>query len=300
MANIFLNIPVPAVDGLGAAVDCSSQGSLRTIVLGVTPGASGEGMRCTLNVLISNAAAAPVNLNEWAPLCTFQQDFGADVTVSVAAKWVCVQRSNSKSPSGTPSITIGSTGDGTSIDNLPAPAGNGTGAGVDTSALGPWKTVTVGGAFNGNVNILVSEDGTFYAPQFSFLGNGGQQSAAFMAKFMKVERDGVPVINPGQPIVNIGAAAMPGGGGGGGSGNAQRFTYTVQVGDNSDFVVALPAARLTDTYLIWGSLGDVVAIVGLQYPNALAGDRTTTQFRVVTTASMTAGDTNMFYVDDPT
>jgi len=297
VANIFLNIPVPASDGNGAAVDCSSQGSLRTIVLGVTPGPSGEGMRCTINIQISNAAAAPVNDNEWAPLATFQQDFGADQTVTVAAKWVRVMRSNSRFPSGTPSVTIGSTDDGTFIDNLPATAGNGTGAGVNVSALPPWKTVTVGGAFNGNVNVLVSEDGTFYATQFSFLGNGGQQSAAFMAKFMAVERDGVPVINPGQPIVNVGACAMPGGGGGGGGGGGLQFFVVPGVVGQSLYPVTLPTARADASYEVLSQVNSPAA----NLDKGITVDPTTitnTGFTAEMTAGAEAGDLLIFFVHD--
>ena len=80
---------------------------------------------------------------------------------------------------------------------------------------------------------------------------------------------------------------------------AQRFTYTVGVADGSDFFVTLPAARANDLYEIFSAQGDVALIVGMQFPNAQPNDRTTTQFHVVTTAAMTAGDTIMFYIDDP-
>lgn len=296
VANFYFNLPVPAGDGVGAAVDCSTAGSLRTIVCGVTPGPSGEGIRCTINIEMSNEAAAPVPDDEWAPVATFN-DIG-DVNVTVAAKWLRVRRSGSKTPAGTPDVHVGGTSDGTTIFSLPVTAGDGSGAAVDVSAGGPFKTVQWGGAFRGNVNVELSEDGTFFSPFLSST-TPGQQSGPAVAKWMRVTRDGVPTIAPGLPIVTVGVSAMPGGGGGGG-GNAQRFTYTVGGGDGSDFMVTLPVARTDDLYLIEASLGDVLVIVGLQFPNTVAGDRTTTQFRVVATASMTAGDTIMFYIDDPT
>jgi hypothetical protein len=93
---------------------------------------------------------------------------------------------------------------------------------------------------------------------------------------------------------------MPGGGGGGGSsGNPQNFTYVATGAEGSDFFVPLPLARTNDTYLIYWALADVTSILSLQLPNTVAGDRTTVQFRVVTTAAVTAGDTFMFYVVDP-
>lgn len=82
--------------------------------------------------------------------------------------------------------------------------------------------------------------------------------------------------------------------------NAQVFQYVATGAEGSDFNVPLPIARANDTYLIQCTLGDVTLILAYQFPNTLVGDRTTTQFRVVTTAAVSAGDTFMFFIEDPT
>lgn len=297
MANTFFTLVVPTIDGTGTAVDLSTAGAMKTIVVGVTPDSTGQGMRCTLNLEISNAAVAPVTDDGWSPIATFAQP--GDQTIAVDCKWMRVRRSNSKTPAGQPDVKVGSTNDGASLLNLPAGTGDGSSAAQDSSLLGPFKTVQVAGTFNGTVNVEISEDGTFFSPGLTFYQNG-QKSLAFVARFMRVTRSGTPAIAPGQPTVNVAASAMPGGGGGGSSSSAQRFTYTATGAEGSDFNVALPVARASDTYTIQATQGDAASILGFHFPNTLAGDRTLTQFRVVTTAAVTAGDTFMFTVDDPT
>jgi hypothetical protein len=80
------------------------------------------------------------------------------------------------------------------------------------------------------------------------------------------------------------------GGGVGGSGVEQAFRFTAAGGEGSDFVVAIPVAMPDDSYVVEATLAGVTAIFGLDAVDLLAGDRTTTQFRVITTAAVTAGD----------
>lgn len=89
-------------------------------------------------------------------------------------------------------------------------------------------------------------------------------------------------------------------GGGGGVPGFQAFRYTVTGAEPSlsDFMVTLPVARANDTYRVQGTLAGVVVIVGIDLPDLVAGDRTTTQFRFVSTAPMTAGDQIDFLVSD--
>lgn len=100
---------------------------------------------------------------------------------------------------------------------------------------------------------------------------------------------------------STGPTGPTGPGGGGSSGNVQSFRYTVTGAepDPSDFMVTLPAPRATDDYRVTYGLAGVAVIVGLDFPDLLAGDRTTTQFRVIATTDMTAGDQIDFYVSDP-
>ncbi len=90
-----------------------------------------------------------------------------------------------------------------------------------------------------------------------------------------------------RPLVVMAAA-----GGGGGAGTAdQVFTYVHGGGASSDFFIPLPAARVDDNYVATVQCADVTGIVGISTPNAVAGDRTPLQFRVVLTANIQNGDT---------
>jgi hypothetical protein len=64
-----------------------------------------------------------------------------------------------------------------------------------------------------------------------------------------------------------------------------------QPADGSDFIVTLPVAYPDDTYIVTGSIEDSAIVTLLRFPNALAGDRTTTQFRCITGTALANGDT---------
>jgi hypothetical protein len=70
----------------------------------------------------------------------------------------------------------------------------------------------------------------------------------------------------------------------------------VQPADGSDFMVALPFAMPSDVYEVAPSMVNGVAAVIIQCPDSLAGDRTTTQFRVLTSAALANGDSIAFLV----
>jgi len=83
----------------------------------------------------------------------------------------------------------------------------------------------------------------------------------------------------------------PSSGGGGPSPSNYITTNYVATGlEGTDFMVTLSTPMLNDTYgLLWSPAG-VVAIPVIDLPNIAAGDRTTTQFRVLLAAPLTAGD----------
>lgn len=288
-SNLFINIPVPAADGAGTAVDVSALGGEKTIVIGVTLGPQGEDMRCALTIEMSNAAAAPVADNEWAAIpMTFQT--AGEVVLTMAAKWFRVRRANSRFPAGTPTCDIGAVADAVLIANLPAPAGNGVGASVDVSAKGGLKTVTVGGAYGGQVNIEISQDNTHFADIMTFQGVVQQQTAIATAHWMRVGRTGVPVVAPGLPVVNLAAGDEGGSGGGGGT----MFTVA-GVAAQSLYAVTLPTARTDANY-------EVIAIVNSPAANMWKGitidptSITNTGFNAEMTAGAEAGDVLVFYV----
>lgn len=92
-----------------------------------------------------------------------------------------------------------------------------------------------------------------------------------------------------------------GGAGGGGSvGALQSFRYTVSglEPDASDFFVTLPAARATDIYRVTVGLAGTTDLPALDFPDLIVGDRTTTQFRVVSSIALPVGTQIDFHVFD--
>lgn len=211
MTQVFVNLPAPSANGSGAAVDVSTFGPLKTIVVA-------GGAVCVVTIEMSNEPS-PTN---WAPVAVFQNS--GVKSIQIAAHWMRATVQQYKS--GTPEVDVGGTNEGTSLVQLVAPVGFGTGAAVDTSVLGLFRTVHISGAFKGQCNIEVSEDGTSkWATVFSFQ-KGGQKSQTIAAKFMRVSRSGFPQLNLGQPTIYVGCTDSISGGGGsvsGGSGNVFVF-----------------------------------------------------------------------------
>jgi len=207
MANQFFNLPAPTPlgNGQGAAVDFSTFGNLKSIVV------SGD---ATANISIE-MNNDPAQAGSWQSIYSAQNTGGT--TVLVACRWLRMNVSGyNYTFGGTPVVNIGGTDDGTQFVALPVPADNSAGAPVSTAALGLFKSIQVANAFRGTVVVEFSEDGTSdWAPAASF-GNPGTQSNTYAADFMRARRTGVPGINPGTPICNVGATS--GGSGGGGSG----------------------------------------------------------------------------------
>lgn len=163
MANVFVNIPVLASNGAGAAVDVSTMGRTKSLVIG-------GGFRATVNVEYATDALGTV----WAPLATFHQS--GNVTIDVAAHWLRAVTSDYQS--GAPNLDVGSSDAGSSFILLPL-----SGAATDVSALPLFKTVVTPPGFAGTID--VSEDGVSWAQIFAFQ-NGGGMSREIVAQFARV------------------------------------------------------------------------------------------------------------------
>jgi hypothetical protein len=110
-----------------------------------------------------------------------------------------------------------------------------------------------------------------------------------------IERDfGASAVTNLSPQPFIPAAS---GSGGGGGSSVITFRY-VATGGESDFLVTLPFARLTDTYNVVCTCQGVTIIPSIDLPDTLPADRTTTQFRCITSFPLTAGDQLAFFVSD--
>lgn len=206
MANQTVNLPAPAANGAGNWVDVSSFGGLKTISVE----GNGGVFEPFVTVEFSNEAAP----SSGTPVCpTFQVP--GEATVTVAARFMRAVVSNYRG-GGAPTVDIGGTIDAASFATIVAPAGNGDGAPVDTSALPALKTIQVAGPFRGTLIVEISEDGGNRWSALTTFTNPGAATFVVIAEFMRVRRGGVPKVSPGLPVINVGAVSAGGGGGGGG------------------------------------------------------------------------------------
>lgn len=180
--NIFVNLPVPASNSAGAAVDVSAMGMTKTVILGGTLDAA---------VTIEYATDAGT---DFAPLMTFQD--GGNVTIDVAAHWMRAVTSAYKSGAG--NCDVGASNAGSSFVQIPT-----IGTPVDISALPLFKTVVAAPGFAGNVE--VTQDGISWAQVMTFANGGGQSGSFFGAE--------ARVTGGGAGSVWIGGAEAGAGGG---------------------------------------------------------------------------------------
>jgi hypothetical protein len=241
-------------------------------------------------VEVSNQASP----TKWAPVAFFAP--GGEETVEVAARWMRATVTN-YSEGSAPTVEVGGEDAGTEFATLVAPASSGLGAGVDTSALGTFKTVHVGGPFRGSLSILISQDGgASYQEALTFQGGEpGVQSSVFAADFMRVRRDGVPESEPGLPLINVGACDV--GGGGGNVGNPQVFRYEADGTEGDVVTVPLPAARDSADYNVQVTLLRATASA-IKVLSVVTSSLTTTEFDVELSADIEAGDILMCTVED--
>jgi hypothetical protein len=326
MASQFIQIPAPAGNGSGAAVDVSTFGATKTFVV------SGSWVLTPQITIEFNNATVAAN-GGWQAIKTFQG--AGSITVDVACKWVRVSITNFRGGAA-PEVNVGGESDGTTLLSLPVPTGNGHGAAVDVSALGLFKTAQVALAFRGSLIVEISTDGgATWGQQFAF-SMPGAGSAIFSADFMRVSRNGVPANSPGTPVVNIGACEIGGGGAGGidldnagvplaggpftllnlvgatavddgggeatitvtaTPGNLQVFSYTVTGAepDKDNIVIALPVARANANYKVFPSQGQFTNLMSM---GVLTASRQVGQFTLSTTSDTAAGDIFNFIVID--
>jgi mono/diheme cytochrome c family protein len=76
----------------------------------------------------------------------------------------------------------------------------------------------------------------------------------------------------------------------------RTVTYTATGSEGTDFMVSIGATLSLDTYAVLYAPSDVVNVPVLSLPTATGSDRTTTQFRVTTADSLTAGDVLIFVI----
>lgn len=89
--------------------------------------------------------------------------------------------------------------------SIPVPAGNGTGAAVDVSALSSNKTIQVNGTFSGAIQLEVSNDGGATFTEAIVITRAGKYKINQAVQFIRAERRNVDSNVPGSATVSIGA-----------------------------------------------------------------------------------------------
>src|SRR5512143_3226836 len=108
MPNVFVNIPVPSSNAVGAAVDVSAMGMTMSIIVG-------GNIDATVTIEYSTDLAGTT----FAPLVSFQG--GGNTTVDVAAHWMRAVTSGYKS--GAANADVGSSDAGSLFAQLVSPPG---------------------------------------------------------------------------------------------------------------------------------------------------------------------------------
>jgi len=195
MPNIFLDLPLPLLNGTGVAVDTSAMGRQKTIVgVGAFPGA-------TVFVEVSNDGGVVFQ-----PLVVFQY-LAQEVVIEVAAQFMRLRVQGRKS--GVPfacDVDVGSSDTGGLFTTIPLPVFNGPGPAVNVSLYGELTTFIAGGAFLGTtITIETSEDGTSYAPTVVFSGTGNLQTTIVTKEFVRANVSGRKSGVPFAASVSLGA-----------------------------------------------------------------------------------------------
>ena len=290
MASTYASLPLPTLNGPGAAVDVSTIASNKTVVVsGSLNGAS---------IVIEGSVDGGTT---WAPLTSFQgtetkyvNAAVLEMRANVSGRTLVVPFSASVAVGG---ITIAAA---TAI-NLPMPAMNGPGAAVLASSLAAVKTAIVGGDFVGtSITVEASQDGgVTFAPVAQFANRTGSATMPGLeAQYLRASVQGRTSVVPFTATLDVGAAG-DGGGGGGGGGAAQAFTYTATGIETDVFTVTLPAAMPSDDYVVVATMGQAAAFLAVAVPDGV-GDRTVNDFICWTSLALTAGDTIDFYVTERT
>lgn len=279
MASTYASLPLPTLNGPGAAVDVSLIASNKTVVVsGSLNGAS---------IVIEGSVDGGTT---WAPLASFQGTETKYVNAAVLRMRTNVSGRTSVLPFSASVAVGGITITAATAINLPMPAMNGPGAAVLASALAAVKTAIVGGDFVGcSITVEASQDGgVTFAPIATFANRTGSATMPWLeAQYLRVNVQGRDSVVPFTATLDVGAA-----GDGGGGGLATRaFKYTATGAEASPFMVTLPGVAMpSGDYNIGYALGSVALAAELVFPDGV-GERTATTFLANPTHALTAGDT---------
>jgi len=197
MANVFLNIPVPAVTGSGAPVNVSALGYAKLFSL-VGSFGSILSRGATVNIEASNDGVA------WVAVATLTAE--NDIKRSFAAVFV---RATVIGDATGATLSVGSDDPGTDMTALPTPVANGVGAPVNISAFGMAKTFIYNGGMQASIAIEISQDGVTFSEALSFTGKvPANVNLSASVEFARVRVSGYDGLG-GVPTVSVCAVKDP-------------------------------------------------------------------------------------------
>jgi hypothetical protein len=199
MANVYVVLPVPAGDGVGAGVNTSGLAPDKTLSV------DGGPFTGTLYIESSND-----NQVSWAPVdvLPFTSDAQIPGKCESTAQFMRVRRvGTGPVPSGTPTVKVGAEIGANVFGAMAVPVGSGVGALIDLSAGGSVNTFNVVGVgpVDGQLIIDVSDDaGATWSPAILFdsLGKVGQNyngiiSSARVRRTLVVGSGATPAVSVG-------------------------------------------------------------------------------------------------------
>jgi hypothetical protein len=187
----FVNLPVPAGNGVGAAVEVGSHmAALKTIM------ATGT-LKGSVTIEVSTD---PAGLR-WGPLKTFTA-FPSQDTLLVVATFMRVRVSGFLS--GVAEVSVGGEPGQILVDSIIVPLGTGVGPAVLMRDDEYIKTFVVSGPFTGSINIEISQDQTDWAPLLTFTQPTTEEDVNVVCTWMRARSANVK----GTPFVDV-ATSLP-------------------------------------------------------------------------------------------
>jgi len=237
--NTYLDLPVPAANGVGASVDVTNLGRQKTISI---DGAFGG---ANVHIEASNDGGLT-----FATVATFVMP--GTQPISAVVQFMRCRVANA--PGGvSANCDVGGPTIDSAFVNLPD-AGLGPGASADCSALGEPRTIVVTGAFSGQVAIEASEDNVDFVQVMAFTAPG-VRSRNLTAQFMRINRNSAI----GTAQVDVGGERPPG--------------EQQESSPNQTFVLRPGGTAGGNVYTTWASLVTALTAAG-PGPKIIAMDTT--------------------------
>jgi len=177
--NVFANLPLPVLNGAGAAVYVGTMGPSRSLIV------SGTFLGATV------AVEGSLDSIHYFPLAVFQSG-PAERTIQVMVNWMRLNVSGRSAVAPfSASFDVGGIVTENQYDTATLPAGNGSGPSITVDTFGSFTTFAVAGPFPGaSITIEASDDDVHWSTVAQFNGNGGIISKSLISSFYRATVSG--------------------------------------------------------------------------------------------------------------